>query len=178
MLCLIIQRCFTVVGLYFKTIKTTFLFLISIRFYQITSSHVNKEKLLKLKSKVVFIVLKFKYIRRRLYLKFGDGDGPNLCRVKKVDVSSTFIENILTLVSFNDIITIHIEVIIFSNSFTNCTDRVSHFQWSIFILNKAFFHFNRNTRLQICFSNLFSEEGDWVSLKHLVITSQIKTPVV
>ena len=23
-------------------------------------------------------------------LKFGDGDGPNLCRVKKVDVSSTF----------------------------------------------------------------------------------------
>ena len=26
------------------------------------------------------------------YLKFGDGDGPNLCRVKKVDVSSTFIE--------------------------------------------------------------------------------------
>ena len=39
-----------------------------------------------------------------LHLKFGDGDGPNLCRVKKVDVSSTFIENIfrsgLTLVSF------------------------------------------------------------------------------
>ena len=36
-------------------------------------------------------------------LKFGDGDGPNLCRVKKVDVSSTFIETIfrsgLTLVS-------------------------------------------------------------------------------
>ncbi len=34
---------------------------------------------------------------------FGDGDGPNLCRVKKVDVSSTFIENIfrsgLTLAS-------------------------------------------------------------------------------
>ena len=27
-------------------------------------------------------------------LKFGDGDGPNLCRVKKVDASSTFIENI------------------------------------------------------------------------------------
>ena len=27
-------------------------------------------------------------------LKFGDGDGPNLCRVKKVDVSSTFIENV------------------------------------------------------------------------------------
>ena len=27
-------------------------------------------------------------------LKFGDGDGPNHCRVKKVDVSSTFIENI------------------------------------------------------------------------------------
>ena len=38
-----------------------------------------------------------------ILLKFGDGDGPNLCRVKKVDVSSTFIENIfrsgLTLVS-------------------------------------------------------------------------------
>ena len=36
-------------------------------------------------------------------LKFGDGDGPNLCRVKKVDVSSTFTENIfrsgLSLVS-------------------------------------------------------------------------------
>ena len=28
------------------------------------------------------------------YLKFGDGDGPNLCRVKKVDVSSKLIENI------------------------------------------------------------------------------------
>ena len=24
-----------------------------------------------------------------IQLKFGDGDGPNLCRVKKVDVSST-----------------------------------------------------------------------------------------
>jgi len=47
------------------------------------------------------------------YLKFGDGDGPNLCRVKKVDASSTFIENIfrsgLTLVSSNDIITIKID---------------------------------------------------------------------
>ena len=36
-------------------------------------------------------------------LKFDDGDGPILCRVKKVDVSSTFIENIfrsgLTLIS-------------------------------------------------------------------------------
>ena len=42
-------------------------------------------------------------IRVQVDLKFGDGDGPNLCRVKKVDVSSTFIENIfrsgLTLVS-------------------------------------------------------------------------------
>ena len=41
-------------------------------------------------------------------LKFGDGNGPNLCRVKKVDVRSTFIENIfwswLTLVSSNNII--------------------------------------------------------------------------
>ena len=43
---------------------------------------------------------------RKLDLKFGDGDGPNLCRVKQVDVSSTFIENIfrsgLTLFSSND----------------------------------------------------------------------------
>jgi len=49
---------------------------------------------------------------RKLDLKFGDGDGPNLCRVKQADVSSTFIENIfrpgLTLVSSNDIITIKI----------------------------------------------------------------------
>ena len=45
--------------------------------------------------------------------KFTDGDGPNFCRVKKVDVSSTFIENIfrsgLTIVSSNDIITIKID---------------------------------------------------------------------
>ncbi len=43
------------------------------------------------------------YVCMYLDLKFGDGDGPNLCRVNKVDVSSTFIENIfrsgLTLVS-------------------------------------------------------------------------------
>ena len=43
----------------------------------------------------------------------GDGDGPNLFRVKKVDVSFTFIENIfrsgLTLGSSNDIITIKID---------------------------------------------------------------------
>ena len=47
------------------------------------------------------------------YLKFGDGDGPNLCRVKKADVSSTFIENIfrsgLTHVSSYDIITIKLD---------------------------------------------------------------------
>ena len=40
-----------------------------------------------------------------VFLKFCDDDGPNLCRVTKVDVSSTFIENIfwsgLTLVSFS-----------------------------------------------------------------------------
>ena len=52
-------------------------------------------------------------IRVQVNLKFGDGDGPNLCRVKKVDVSSTFIENIfrsgLTRVSSNDIITIKID---------------------------------------------------------------------
>jgi len=29
-----------------------------------------------------------------IYLKFGDGGEPNLFRVKKVDVHSTFIENI------------------------------------------------------------------------------------
>ena len=28
------------------------------------------------------------------YFKFGDGDGPNLRRVKKVFICSTFIENI------------------------------------------------------------------------------------
>ena len=48
-------------------------------------------------------------------LKFGDGNGPNFCRVKKVDVSSTFIENKfrsgLTLVSSNDIIAIKIDYI-------------------------------------------------------------------
>ena len=47
------------------------------------------------------------------------GDGPNLCRVKISDVSSTFIENIfrsgLTLVSSNDIITIKIDEIFFLN---------------------------------------------------------------
>ena len=44
--------------------------------------------------------------------KFGDGDGPNLCRVKKVDVSSTFeyiFRSVLTLVSSNDIKTIKID---------------------------------------------------------------------
>jgi len=48
-----------------------------------------------------------------VYFKLGDGDGPNLCRVKKVDVNSTFIENIfrsgLTLVSSNDIVTTRID---------------------------------------------------------------------
>ena len=48
------------------------------------------------------------YLRLQSHLKFGDGDGPNLCRIKKVVVSSTFIENIfrsgLTLVSSKDII--------------------------------------------------------------------------
>ena len=29
------------------------------------------------------------------HLKFSDGDEPNLCRVKNVDVSSTFIKNII-----------------------------------------------------------------------------------
>ena len=56
---------------------------------------------------------KTQFFKYKLDLKFGDGDGPNLCRVKKVDVSSTFIENIfqsgLTLVSSNDIITIKVD---------------------------------------------------------------------
>jgi len=56
---------------------------------------------------------------RNLNLKFGDGDGPKLCRVKKVDVSSTFIENIfrsgLNLVSSNDIINIKIDKKNFKN---------------------------------------------------------------
>ena len=46
-------------------------------------------------------------------LKFGDGNGPNFCGVKKVDFCSTFFENIfrtwLILVSSNDIITIKID---------------------------------------------------------------------
>ena len=41
-------------------------------------------------SKEIFVL---KYYNIKVQLKFGDGDGPNLCRVKKVDVSSTFIEN-------------------------------------------------------------------------------------
>ena len=41
-------------------------------------------------------------------LKCGDGDGPNLCRVKKVDVSNIFRSG-LTLVSSNDTITIKID---------------------------------------------------------------------
>ena len=50
-------------------------------------------------------------------LKFRDGNGPNFCRVKKVDVSFTFIENIfrsgLTLVSSNDKVTIKINKFFF-----------------------------------------------------------------
>ena len=50
---------------------------------------------------------------RKFLLKFGDGDWLNLCRVKKVDVSSTFIDNLfrsgLTFAVPNDIITIKIE---------------------------------------------------------------------
>ena len=50
-------------------------------------------------------------------LKFGDGDGPNLCRVKRIDASSTFIKNIfrsgLTLVSSNDKVTIKINKFFF-----------------------------------------------------------------
>ena len=50
-----------------------------------------------------FCSMKYKSPWRIQDIKFGDGDGPNLCRVNKVDVSFLFIENIfrsgLTLVS-------------------------------------------------------------------------------
>ena len=67
----------------------------------------------------------YKPLKTMLFiLKFGDGDVSNLCRVqnsrvKKIDVSSTFIENTfrpgLTLVSSNDIITIKIDKKIVKN---------------------------------------------------------------
>ena len=41
-----------------------------------------------------YIIQKTIQARVTTHLKFGDGDGPNLFRVKKVDISSTFIENI------------------------------------------------------------------------------------
>ena len=62
-------------------------------------------ELSKFKKALLKIVKPFNiYLRKNdKNLKFGDADGPNLCRVKKIDVSSTFIENIfrsgLTLVS-------------------------------------------------------------------------------
>ena len=40
------------------------------------------------------------------HLKFGDGDGPNLCRVKIIE---NIFQSGLTLVSSNDIITIKID---------------------------------------------------------------------
>ena len=58
-------------------------------FYQVSSSpcvSIISPANVKNYTQLVFIV--------DICLKFGDGDGPNLCRVKKVDVSSTFIENI------------------------------------------------------------------------------------
>ena len=58
-------------------------------------------------------VTPLEYSEVKTFLKFSDGDGPNLCRVKRVDVCSTFIENTfrpgLTFVSSNDIITIKID---------------------------------------------------------------------
>ena len=58
-----------------------------------------------------------------LHLKFGNSEGPNLCRVKKVDVSSTFIKNIfrsgLTLVSSNDVIIIKIGKKLYSETLNN-----------------------------------------------------------
>ena len=53
-------------------------------------------------------------LQRRLYgiysvfifLKFGDSDGPNLCRLKKVDVSFTFI--IFLCVRFTTIVGIQV----------------------------------------------------------------------
>ena len=48
----------------------------------------------------------FEDLEKKTYSKFGEVDGPNLCRLKKVDVSSKFIENIfwsgLTLVNSNN----------------------------------------------------------------------------
>ena len=48
------------------------------------------------------------------FFKFGNGDGPKLCRLKKVDVSSKFFENLfrsgLTVVSSNDIVTTKIDI--------------------------------------------------------------------
>ena len=44
--------------------------------------------------KLLLILLFSLFLLSSYYLKFGDSDGPNLCRVKKVDVSSPFIENI------------------------------------------------------------------------------------
>ena len=81
----------TVVCVFINTIKTTF------RSKFLTS---------------IFSNYKFTSKQREV-LKFGDGDGPNLCKVKKLNVSSKFIENLfrsgLTLVNFNDIITIKID---------------------------------------------------------------------
>ena len=64
------------------------------------SNHLLQVPSLHLQSELIYPLLRCNV---HLDLKFGDGDGSNLCRVKKVDVSSTFIENIfrsgLTLVS-------------------------------------------------------------------------------
>ena len=59
-------------------------------------------------------------------LKFGDGDGPNICREKKLDVSFTLI-----LVSSNDIITIKIDVKNYKRKKTNKTDLKKKIKWAV-----------------------------------------------
>ena len=82
-------------------------------------------------------------------LKFGDSDGPKLFRVKKVDVSSTFIENIfrsgLTLVSFND----------------NEKSIGFQFSWKIFNVNCGFF-ITEFSRIYA----LVKKEGSWQNSMH------------
>ena len=72
------------------------------------------------------------------YLKFGDGDGPNLNQ-DFFFVSSTFIENIfrsgLTLVSSNDIITIKIDKKMFVKNQKKINKQKRLFKIKFFILS-------------------------------------------
>ena len=62
----------------------------------------------------LFVVITMIMILCVSFFKFGNGDGPKLCRLKKVDVSSKFFENMfrsgLTVVSSNDIVTTKIDI--------------------------------------------------------------------